>query len=125
VWLASAALPAAPSSDASYYPPPGQWEHKKPADVGMDAAKLADAVALMQRSETPGPRDFSDQEKTFGTLLGSIQTERAGTNALIIRHGYIVGEFGDTLRPDPTYSEEKSMLSTVEGIALERGHYPN
>ena len=40
-------------------------------------------------------------------------TERAGTNALIIRHGYIVGEFGETMRPDPTYSVAKSMLSTV------------
>jgi hypothetical protein len=28
--------------------------------------------------------------------------------SLIIRHGYIVGEFGDTLRPDPTYSVAKS-----------------
>jgi hypothetical protein len=36
----------------------------------------------------------------FGKLLGSIPTERAATNGLIIRHGYIVGEFGDTLRPN-------------------------
>jgi hypothetical protein len=45
---------------------------------------------------------------TFGKLLGSIPTERAATNGLIIRHGYIVGEFGDTLRPDPTYSVARS-----------------
>src|SRR4029079_13958297 len=63
----------------------------------------------------------SDQEIGNGKLLASIPTERAGTNALVIRHGYIVAEFGDTTRPDPTYSVAKSMLSTVAGIALDRG----
>jgi CubicO group peptidase (beta-lactamase class C family) len=54
-------------------------------------------------------------------LLGSVPTERAATNALIIRHGYIVAEFGETTRPDPTYSVAKSMLSTVAGVAVARG----
>src|SRR4029077_6515224 len=66
-------------------------------------------------------RDFSDQEIIFGKLLGSIPTERGATNGLIVWHGYIVAEFGDTTRPDPTYSVAKSMLSTVAGIALDRG----
>src|SRR5262249_33298175 len=61
----------------------------------------------------------------FGKLLGSVPTERATTNGLIIRHGYIVSEFGDTMRPDPTYSVAKSMLSTVAGIALQRGLIPS
>jgi len=92
----------------------------------MDAAKLNDAVAFMKAHETASPaRDFSDQEIVNGKLLASIPTERAGTNALIIRHGYIVAEFGDTTRPDPTYSVAKSMLSTIAGIANERGLIPN
>ena len=81
----------------------------------MDEAKLNDAIAFMKAHESNVARDFSDQEKTFGKLLGSVPTERAATNALIIRHGYIVAEFGDTTRPDPTYSVAKSMLSTVAG----------
>jgi CubicO group peptidase (beta-lactamase class C family) len=121
LWLIVAATPAA---DAPYYPPPGQWQHKAPAEVGMDAAKLNDAIAFMKAHESNVARDFSDQEKTFGTLLGSVPTERAATNALVIRHGYIVAEFGDTTRPDPTYSVAKSMLSTVAGVALERGLIP-
>src|SRR5713226_6695181 len=88
----------------------------------MDAAKLNDAVEFMKTHETKSPaRDFSDQEIVNGKLLASIPTERAGTNGLIIRHGYVVGEFGETTRPDPTYSVAKSMLSTVAGIALDRG----
>jgi len=116
---------ALPSAETPYYPPAGQWAHKTPAEVGMDPAKLNDAVEFMKAHETSSPaRDFSDQEIVNGKLLASIPTERAGTNALIIRHGYIVAEFGDTLRPDPTYSVAKSMLSTVAGIALDRGLIP-
>jgi CubicO group peptidase (beta-lactamase class C family) len=117
--LFAQSVSAAP--DNLYYPPAGEWAHKKPAEVGMDAAKLAEAVSFMMSHETNRARDFSDQEIMFGKLLGSVPTERAATNGLIIRHGYIVGEFGDTMRPDPTYSVAKSMLSTVAGIALQRG----
>jgi CubicO group peptidase (beta-lactamase class C family) len=114
-----------PAAEAPYYPPPGQWAHKTPAEVGMDAAKLNDAIEFMKAHETASPtRDFADQEIVNGKMLASIPTERAGTNALIIRHGFIVGEFGDTVRPDPTYSAAKSMLSTVAGIALQKGLIP-
>src|SRR2546427_6382429 len=114
------------SNQAEYVPSRDNWERRKPADVGMDGAKLNDAIEFMKAHETTTPaRDFSDQEIIFGKLLGSIPTERGATNGLIIRHGYIVAEFGDTLRPDPTYSVAKSMLSTVAGIALDRGLIPN
>src|SRR3989442_7923895 len=105
-----------------YFPPREDWARRNPADVGMDGARLNEAVEFMKAHETTTPaRDFSDQEIIFGKLLGSIPTERGGTNGLIIRHGYVVAEFGDTVRPDPTYSVAKSMLSTVAGIALDRG----
>src|SRR5262245_57606464 len=117
------------SAEGPYYPPAGQWAHKSPAEVGMDAAKLDDAIAFMKANETKSPtRDFSDQEIVNGKLLGSIPTERGATHALIIRHGSLVAEFGapgDTLRPDPTYSVAKSMLSTVTGIAYDRKMIPD
>jgi CubicO group peptidase (beta-lactamase class C family) len=117
---------AFPAAQTAYYPPPGQWARKGPADVGMDAARLNEAVEFMKAHETASPaRDFSDQEVVNGKLLASMPTERAATNALIIRRGYIVAEFGDTQRPDPTYSVAKSMVSTVAGIALHRGLIPN
>ncbi|MEO5740463.1 MAG: serine hydrolase, partial [Vicinamibacterales bacterium] len=94
LFLVGVALPAA---QTSYYPPSGQWARKTPAEVGMDAAKLNDAVEFMKSHETASPaRDFSDQEIVNGKLLGSIPTERAATNGLIIRRGYLVAEFGDT-----------------------------
>ncbi len=120
--VVASVTPAAPGDP--YYPPAGQWARKTPAEVGMDAAKLNEAIEFMKAHETNQSRDFSDQEIIFGKLLGSIPTERAATNALVIRHGYIVAEFGDTTRPDPTYSVAKSMLSTLASIALERRLIP-
>jgi CubicO group peptidase (beta-lactamase class C family) len=115
-----------PGAQTAYYPAPGDWARKTPAEVGMDAARLNDAVGFMKSHEAASPApDFSDQEIVNGKLLASIPTERAGTNGLVIRRGYIVAEFGDTRRPDPTYSVAKSMLATVAGIALDRGMIPN
>jgi CubicO group peptidase (beta-lactamase class C family) len=44
-----------------------------------------------------------------------------GTNGIILRHGYIVAQFGDTKAADPVYSVAKSFLSTVASVAVERG----
>ena len=123
LFFVGAALPVA---QTAYSPPPGEWARKTPAEVGMDAAKLNEAVEFMKSHETATPRrDFSDQELNMGKLLASMPTERGGSAGLIIRRGYIVAEFGDTLRPDPTYSVAKSMLATIAGIALNRGLIPN
>ena len=112
---------AQPPAETAYYPPPGSWARQAPAAAGMDAAKLDAAIAFARTRETNMPRDFSTQEKIFGTLLGPIPTNRAATNGVIIRRGYIVGEFGETSAVDPTYSVAKSMLATVAGVAVRDG----
>lgn len=106
---------------APYFPPAGQWARKTPAELGMDADKLAAAVAFAQAHETTRARDFSDQQQTFGQPLGSLPTRRAATNGLVVYKGYVVAEFGDTHFVDPTYSVAKSMLATVTGIAVRDG----
>ncbi|MGZ5202532.1 MAG: serine hydrolase domain-containing protein [Telluria sp.] len=121
--IVSPALAAGPA--ASYFPPAQAWQHKAPAELGMDPAKLAEAVAFAQAHETERERDFSDQQKTFGTPLGSLPTKRAATNGVVIYKGYVVAEFGDTSFVDPTYSVAKSMLSTVTGVAVRDGRIPN
>lgn len=110
-----------PVAQSQYFPPAGSWARKAPADVGMDAAKLDAAIAFAKAHETNMPKDFSTQEKIFGSLLGPIPNDRAATNGVIIRRGYVVAEFGETNRADPTYSVAKSMLSTVTGVAVREG----
>src|SRR5688500_17269945 len=101
-----------PAGQTAYYPPVAEWDRRSATAVGMDAAKLTEAVEFMKAHETTSPaRDFSDQEIVNGKLLASMPTERAATNGLIIRRGYIVAEFGDTHCADPTYSVAKSVVS--------------
>ncbi len=110
-------------SDAPYFPAKGNaWAHRQPAQAGMDAALLDSAVAFAKTQQTTQMTpNFSTQETIFGKLLGPMPTSRAKTNGLVVRHGYIVAEWGDTEAIDPTYSVAKSVLSTVLGISLDRG----
>jgi len=125
-WLVSALLwmflPAASvAQSAPYFPPAGTWARKAPAELGLDPVKLAEAVAYAQSHESARPIDLSDQEKIFGSLLGSMPTKRARTNGVIIYKGYVVAEFGDTTWVDPTYSVAKSMISSVAAVAVRDG----
>lgn len=114
--------PPAGDTTAHYYPPRGDaWERRPPAEAGLDDTLLAQAVLYAQWNETTQmPRDFSTQEEIFGKLLGPMPKTRGGTNGLIVRHGYIVAEWGDTRAAEPTYSAAKSFLSTLLGLAVDR-----
>lgn len=112
-------------AQSTYYPPKGEWAKKSPAELGLDPAKLQEAIDYAKSHETSRAMDFSDQEKTFGTLLGSVPNIRAHTNGVIIYKGYVVGEWGDNTWADPTYSVAKSMLSTVAGVAVRDGVIKN
>ena len=125
LWVVVAVLLAAlvalqAQTAKSYFPPAGQWQKKAPVDVGMDAAKLQQAVEYAQSHGSSW--DFEkDQVRTFGVPLGPLPKQRAATNGIILRHGYIVAQFGDTKAADPVYSVAKSFLSTVASVAVERG----
>ena len=109
------------AAQTPYYPPAGSWARKTPAELGMDPERLAAAIEFARSRETTREIDFSDQERIFGSLLGSVPTRRATTNGLVIYKGYVVAEFGDTTWVDPTYSAAKSMMATVAGIAVRDG----
>jgi CubicO group peptidase (beta-lactamase class C family) len=107
---------------ALYYPESGdRWQHQRPEEAGMDSALLEQAVAYAKTQPSTMPADFSTQVETFGRVLGPLPKSRGATNGMIIRHGYIVAEWGDTNQVDPTYSAAKSFLSTLVGISVDRG----
>jgi CubicO group peptidase (beta-lactamase class C family) len=93
----------------------------------MDEALLAQAIAYAKTRDTAwGRADYmKDQLRTFGRPLGPVPQSHGPTNGLIIRHGYIVAEFGDTTPIEPTYSVAKSYLSTMLGLAIDRGLVKN
>ena len=112
---------AATAAAAVYYPPAGAWQKKSATELGMDQAALDAAVQFAQSRESTRAMEFSDQERIFGSLLGSVPNIRAKTNGVVIYKGYVVAEFGDTTWADPTYSVAKSMMSTVAAIAVRDG----
>jgi len=120
ILIALAALVALTLRAQTYYPPAGKWQKKSAAEVGMNPEKLQAAIEFAEAHASTW--DFEkDQVRVFGTPLGPLPKQRAGTNGIILRHGYIVGEFGDTKANDPVYSVAKSFLSTVASVALARG----
>jgi hypothetical protein len=58
---------AAPQTAAAYFPERFDWQRKKPEDVGMDSAKLDEAVKLAVASENPETKNLAlNLATTFG-----------------------------------------------------------
>src|SRR5580700_3579754 len=54
----------------SYFPAAGSWQHKAPTEVGMDAAKLREAVEWAEAHGSTWDFD-KDQVRVFGRVLGA------------------------------------------------------
>ncbi len=120
--------PALPNQQpAAYFPERFDWTHKKPAEVGMDAAIVDAAVKLAVDSENPATKNMLlflgttfGRSEPFDTPIGPVK-DRGPATGLIVRHGYIVAEWGDPGRVDMTHSVTKTFLTTVVGLAWQRG----
>jgi CubicO group peptidase (beta-lactamase class C family) len=112
---------------ADYVPGRGDaWERRSPAQAGMDSARLAEAIAFAVQSESKAPRNLelahyrTFGREPFGVAVGPF-AERGDPTGVVVRGGYLVAEWGDPRRVDMTFSVTKSFLSTVVGIAADRG----
>lgn len=112
-----------PAQTKVYFPGAGDnWERRQPEQMGFNAAELQQAVEWAKTQETTQmKKDFSTQEEIFGKMLGPLPSDRAFTNGIILKDGYIVAEWGDTKAADPTYSVAKSFLSTILGLSIDQG----
>lgn len=118
-------LGAQAQSGAPYFPPRGEWEHRAAAQAGLAPKVVDDAVALALANESTTPRDLLEAHRAsfgrepFGEAVGPFRT-RGGAAGLIVRHGYIVAEWGDPDRVDQTFSVTKSFVTTTVGLAFDR-----
>ena len=119
------------SAEAGYVPGAhGRWETQRPRQLGMDSARVAASVAFAVASETRTARDLllahvqSFGREPFGDAVGPFAA-RGDPTGLIIRRGYVVAQWGDPHRVDMTFSVTKSFLSTVVGVAHDRGLIPD
>lgn len=125
IWMLLCAVPSVGAD--LYYPGRGMdWERRDPKAAGFDAELLTQAIAFAVSNESKNPRDLAlDHYQTFGRepfgeAIGPFQ-ERGDPSGIILRHGYIVAEWGDPDRVDMTFSVTKSFVSTTVGIAYDRG----
>jgi CubicO group peptidase (beta-lactamase class C family) len=117
----------AAQTPAPYFPERGEWLSRTPQQSGFDAAALDAAIQFAVASETAAPRDQARvQAQSFGAsepfsaIIGPMKV-RAASNGLIIHRGYVVAEWGDTSSVDMTHSVTKTFLTTVVGLAVQKG----
>lgn len=123
--LTLASAIAATTQTMPYFPPPGeQWERRTAEQVGMDASKLEAAIEYAKQQKEPKSVAqviaARQRQESHPEIIGPVK-ERGEINGLVLRHGYIVAEFGDTARADMTFSASKSFLSAVAGLTFDRG----
>ena len=127
MWLAVLIPSAAAQTPVPpYFPDRFDWQRRTPQQTRLDAAALDEAIRFAVANENPAPKDQAlAQAKSFGeepfsSLIGPTRV-RAALNGLIIHRGYVVAEWGDTRSVDMTHSVTKTFLSTVVGLAWQKG----
>lgn len=115
------------SAQEYYFPERNaNWEQKSPTDFKIDTEKLQKAVSFAESNEYSGSRDLriailkGFEREPFHEILGPTK-KRGGPAGMILKDGYIIAKWGDTKRVDMTFSVTKSFLSTMAGLADDKG----
>ncbi len=115
------------SQPGFYFPEKGAaWEERPPASLGINETILNQAVSFAMGNEYTGAKDLriailkGFEREPFHSILGPTK-KRGGPAGMVLKDGYVVAKWGDTKRVDMTFSVTKSYLSTVAGLALDRG----
>ena len=125
--LAAASSLGARAQTSAYFPPRGEWAHRTPSELGIDSARLQKAIDFSVANENRANRDLAAYlnhtllpvEPTF-RLLGPTQP-RGDLTGLVIYRGYVAAAWGQPDRVDMTFSATKTFLTTVVGLAWQRG----
>ncbi len=110
-----------------YFPPAGTWAAISAEEAGFDPVRLEAAVAWSKAHESAAPRDqarmllesFGKREPGY-RIVGPT-AERGDVTGIVIRRGKVVAVWGEPDRPDMPHSVAKTFLSTVVGLAYDRG----
>ena len=110
----------------NYYPTAKNWEHKSPSFFAIDTNKIKEAVDFAISHETSQPRNlWLSQAMQFGKEPFSDpvgpMAERGAAGGIIIYKGYIIAEWGNPSAVEMTNSVTKSMVSSVVGLAFDKG----
>lgn len=114
-----------------FFPEKGHWEERNPEALGVQGARLQEAIALAIREESDADPNLKIAHylsafgrEPFGYPIGPMKF-RGPATGLIIYKGYVIGKWGEPERVDLTFSVAKSFLSTVVGLAVDQGLIAN
>lgn len=110
----------------AYFPSAKSWEHKAPDYFQLDTAKLNEAIRFAQANESSLPKNLwlsqamQYGKEPFSDPIGPM-TDRGPAAGIIVYKGYIVAEWGNPSSVEMTHSVTKSMVSSVVGLAYDKG----
>lgn len=109
-----------------YFPPANEWENRSLISMGVDSIKLIQAISFAIEKDNKAPRNMeimqaqSFGKEPFGEGIGPF-SERGEPTGLIVYKGYIIAQWGNPSSVEMTHSVTKSFLSTIVGLAFDRG----
>ena len=110
----------------NHFPVKGAWQTADPSTFKIDAEIINKAVTFAEASEYSGSKDLRQaiykgfEREPYHKILGPTK-KRGGPAGMIIINGKVIVSWGDTKRVDMTFSVTKSYLSTIAGLAEDRG----
>ena len=109
--------------------PADRWSRLQPEDAGFDGPRLRQALAFAATIEINASRELTDlmpdgSRHPNDRPLGPVKP-RGGPSGVVVRHGCLVGEYGDVSSPQVTFSATKSYISACAGVATDLGLIPD
>lgn len=94
--------------------------------MGVNALKLKEAVDFAKANETKMPRNleltqvYNFGKEPFSDGIGPF-AERKESSGVVVYKGYIIAAWGDIFFAEQVNSVSKSFLSTLVGLAVDKG----
>lgn len=103
-----------------------RWEQRAPETFNINNDDLDAAMRFAIENEYSGSKDLriailkGFEREPYHKIVGPTK-KRGGPAGMILKNGYLIASWGDTKRVDMTFSVTKSYLSTVAGLAVDKG----
>ena len=110
----------------TYFPPADNWERKTLTSIRVDSNLIHQAIQYALTHETKYPKNLMLSQamqfgkEPFSDPIGPM-ANRGSAAGIIIYKGYIIAEWGDLHAVEMVNSVTKSMLSTLVGLAVQKG----
>lgn len=114
------------AQEVPYFPAANNWEKKTPAFFKVNPNMINEAIEFSLQHESKFPRAaritqaMQYGKEPFSDPVGPM-ADRGGMSGLIIYKGYIIAQWGDPSFVETCNSVTKSYLSTIAGLAFDRG----